>query len=227
MPESQTKSFKKELGRLYGFDWIWGQIFLREITCVREYCVGNVLDIGCGTKPYRHIFPVQEYWGIDLPRVNAIPDIHASALALPIADQSIDLCFSMWLLDDLADPEVYLAELFRVLRPGGHAVLVEIQSFPEHDAPNDYWRFTRYGLLRLGEQAGLHTIKILPIGGFWAGVGIHFTSFFLRGMSGYHPIASRIVAPAVNGFFIFMDKINYMPRGTFAHIAVFEKLITL
>ena len=42
-----------------------------------------------------------------------------------------------------------IAEIKRVLKPGGLIVLTTRFAFPVHDAPSDYWRFTPYGLQKL------------------------------------------------------------------------------
>jgi SAM-dependent methyltransferase len=52
----------------------------------------------------------------------------ADAAQLPFADESIDLAVVVRILHHLPDPELELAELARVLRPGGHAVVEAANS---------------------------------------------------------------------------------------------------
>src|SRR5262245_11408494 len=51
--------------------------------------------------------------------------IRADAHALPIADGSFDLAYARYVLEHVADPSVVLAEMRRVLRPGGRVAVME------------------------------------------------------------------------------------------------------
>jgi hypothetical protein len=42
--------------------------------------------------------------------------------------------------------------------------------WPTHEAPHDYWRFTRFGLERLMREFGVEG-ELVPLGGLWAVVG--------------------------------------------------------
>jgi SAM-dependent methyltransferase len=44
------------------------------------------------------------------------------------------------------NPQLAISEMFRVLRPGGIAIISSVFDFPIHNYPNDYWRFTPQGL---------------------------------------------------------------------------------
>ncbi len=53
-----------------------------------------------------------------------VPLLRASALALPLADASVDAIASLNVLEHVAEDESALAEMRRVLRPGGRAAVV-------------------------------------------------------------------------------------------------------
>lgn len=59
--------------------------------------------------------------------------LHGSAEALPVEDRSIDSVVMTWTLCSVADPGQALAEIRRVLRPGGALVFVEHGQAPESD----------------------------------------------------------------------------------------------
>lgn len=214
-----------EMRSLFGFDWIWGRYLLAELNALTLKRDTILLDIGCGRQPYRSILgpKVVAYYGLDLLRPEASPDLCGEATSLPFTNNSVDVCFSVWLLDDLAQPFNYFCEVARVLNAGGISIMVDIQSFPEHDAPSDYQRLTRFALQRYAHMAGLFPRTVRPLGGFWAQIGVQLNSFFLRGVSGYFPFPCRVLAPVVNLSFYLLDRVNPLPRGTFANYSIFEK----
>jgi hypothetical protein len=54
-----------------------------------------------------------------------------------------------------------------VLAPGGRLLLIAPHEWEVHQAPHDYFRFTRYGLGHLLARAGFETLVIRPAGGFF------------------------------------------------------------
>jgi SAM-dependent methyltransferase len=59
------------------------------------------------------------------PRRTDVGYIRGDAHALPVADGSFDLAYARYLLEHVADPGVVLAEMRRVLRPGGCVAVME------------------------------------------------------------------------------------------------------
>ncbi len=106
----------------------------------------ETLDIGCGGAPYAKYFPHRI--GFDRaagPGVDVVGDAHA----LPFPDDHFERILCTEVLEHLIDPPKAVAEMRRVLQPGGLLILTTRFVFPIHDAPHDYWRFTRYGLEHL------------------------------------------------------------------------------
>lgn len=74
--------------------------------------------------------PVVELVGLDPdPEAAAHPDLSAFHLMpeagpWPVADAEFDLVISRYVLEHVAEPETFFAEAARVLRPGGHFVLL-------------------------------------------------------------------------------------------------------
>lgn len=213
----------------FGYDWLRGKYLLPGLEKWGEKINGTLVDIGCGTKPYQNLIGknAEKYIGVDQPGFPSKADIFSEALNLKLPDSSADACFNSWLLDDISEPQKYFRELNRVLKIGGLAIMVESQSFPEHDAPNDYFRFTRHGLAYLAEKNGFAVEEIIPLGGFWVQIGLQLSSFFLRGAAGIIGSWVRIFLIIINPLFFFLDKINFLPRGTSGHLAVFRKINSL
>ena len=81
------------------------------------------------------------------------------AEALPIADASVDLVLAFDIVEHVDDDRAMLAELSRVLSPGG-AVAIHVPAWPslwsEHDVVLEHKRrYTRRGLRRLIEESPL------------------------------------------------------------------------
>ena len=83
----------------------------------------KVLDIGCGHKPYRDLFPGTQHWGMDHGIVDTSPDFVGDALRLPIRDQSVDIVFATQVIEHVTNPHVMVRECKRVLRPNGCLIL--------------------------------------------------------------------------------------------------------
>lgn len=121
----------------------------------------RVLDYGCADVPYRHFFPAEaDYIAADLPgNRHATLSLNPDG-TVPLADSSCDAVLSTQVLEHVTDPELYLAEAYRVLRPGGHMLLSTHGVFVYHPDPDDYWRWTCAGLRRAVEQQGFETVRL-------------------------------------------------------------------
>ncbi|MDX1443945.1 MAG: methyltransferase domain-containing protein [Gammaproteobacteria bacterium] len=131
---------------------------------------GRVLDIGCADSwPRRHLSQSVEYIGLDHPSTadnwyGTRPDIYGDASSLPIADGSIDAVVCLDVLEHLEDPERAMAEIHRVLRDGGLAVMNTPFLYPLHDEPRDFHRWTRHGHRKMGERHGFAVESIEELG---------------------------------------------------------------
>jgi SAM-dependent methyltransferase len=119
----------------------------------------KVLDIGCGQKPYLPFFSpfAGKYVGVDLAPGPYV-DVVAPAEELPFPDASFDLVLCTQALEHVAEPGKVLAEIHRVLAPGGTALVSVPFVFLYHPDPvesdQDYWRWTHSGLRRSFAAAG-------------------------------------------------------------------------
>jgi SAM-dependent methyltransferase len=139
---------------------------------------GPVLDLGCG----------RGYWmehmadraipavGLEHDPVRAAqarrhgPVVSGDGARLPLVDASVSLVWCLHVLHHLPEPAQVLAEVRRVLRPGGSLVLAEtVEDNPllragrrlhaSWDGVGIHARFTAAGLLADVDRAGLHLVE--------------------------------------------------------------------
>ena len=133
-----------------------------------------VVDAGAGECRHAPLFAHACYLGTD----SATGEAQAwdySQLAfvsdlcrLPLRSSGSDVVVSVNVLEHVREPQSVLREMARVLKPGGRLYLVAPQAWQVHQAPEDYLRFTRYGLEHLLAGAEFVVEKLEPVGGtFW------------------------------------------------------------
>jgi SAM-dependent methyltransferase len=115
---------------------------------------GRVLDYGCADAPYHGWFAGADVVGADLPGNPHATLVLAPDGTVPEPDASFDAVLSTQVLEHVADPERYLAECLRVLKPGGRLLLSTHGFMVYHPDPVDLWRWTCAGLREAVERAG-------------------------------------------------------------------------
>ena len=167
-----------------------------------EYVHGELLDVGCGSKPYKDTYfsAATSYVGVDYASEKSRPDIIASALSLPLDNESFDTVVSTELLEHVPDPLRALREMHRVLKPGGHLILSTPMYWPRHEIPHDYFRYPYDGLLYLVKESGFELVRIFNRGNAYVFLGQvihHALPVFIR---------FGFLIALVNRFFLWCDR---------------------
>jgi len=131
----------------------------------KKYLKGRLLDFGCGSKPYKKLFDVKEYIGMDIevsghPVKHAEIDVYYDGKTIPFLDNHFDSIFSSEVFEHLFNLEEILAELYRVIKPGGHMLITLPFVWDEHEIPFDFARYTSFGIEHLLKKSGFEIIAM-------------------------------------------------------------------
>jgi SAM-dependent methyltransferase len=137
---------------------------LKGIARYAPVMTGRLLDFGCGSKPYRALFEVDEYIGLDFenpghPHVNEQIDVFYDGERIPFGDESFDCVFSSEVFEHVFNLPDVLDEINRVLKPGGLLLATCPFAICEHEVPNDFARYSSYGLRYLLKEHGLEMVS--------------------------------------------------------------------
>jgi SAM-dependent methyltransferase len=171
-------------------DWIdlqWSFI-IDLLRVVAPQAKGRLLDVGCGDKPYLHLFApyVTEYVGIEheatFSKTSASknergPDLVYDGKRLPFEDGSFDTVLNVQVLEHTPHPGALLLEMARVLKADGTLILSAPFQFRLHEEPHDYFRYSPHGLKTLCAAAGLEILEIHQQGSLWSVIAHKLNNF--------------------------------------------------
>jgi SAM-dependent methyltransferase len=138
---------------------------------INQHAEGACLDSGSGRCPFRAWLErrCSAVTTTDVEDRVGQADLIADIQSMPgIEDSSFDTVLCTQVLEHVPRPWEALREMARVLRPGGKLILSVPHLSPIHEAPSDYYRYTRYGLEELCRQAGLELLQVGSAGGLLA-----------------------------------------------------------
>jgi SAM-dependent methyltransferase len=191
----------------------------------------RILDAGAGEGQYARLFQPQRYCGVDLGvgdatwnyrRLDAVADL----TALPFRDGCFAACLNIVTLEHVREPACALREMARTLAPGGVLLLVAPHEWEVHQAPHDYFRYTRHGLQYLLKAAGITEIRIDPVGGYFRLLSrrlLNGLQFFTGGWRWvlFAPAAILLAPPAL--LLPFLDGLDRERNFTLGYICTARK----
>lgn len=178
----------------YWLDW---RCLRRSVEAFAPEARGVLLDVGGSETPYREVFGphVEHYIGMEyapaildkqpemwdlLYSVKHLVNLLGDGARLPIRSGSIDTVLSTEVLEHVPEPSRLIAEMARVLRPGGRLLVTVPFIQPLHELPSDYYRFTPSSLHRFALEAGLEVVSIKPRGNFASATGAMLSQWLMR-----------------------------------------------
>ena len=170
---------------------------------------GDLIDVGCGTQPYRRYFEhVQRTVACDFDSSRGNVDFACPADRIPSPPLSFDAVLCTEVLEHVPDPLAVWREFYRVLRPGGHVLLSTPFYWPPHELPYDFYRYPEHGLRYLVTTAGFEVRMLYPRGGMWillGQVGMHVLGHYMR---------ARFLRKLWNRLFLEIDRRRCNPALT-------------
>jgi SAM-dependent methyltransferase len=135
----------------------------KNISSLAHYISGKTLDVGCGQKPYEELFRYSRYIGleIDTPenRQNKKADYYYDGLSFPFQDHEFDSIVVNEVFEHVFNPDDFLREMNRVLKPEGKMLMTVPFCWDEHEQPNDFARYSSFGLIAIVEKHGFKVIE--------------------------------------------------------------------
>ena len=181
---------------------------------------GSLLDIGCGSKPYRDLFNnIVEYAGIDFKNYSNNKDFSAGTpdyffsdeyvktLTLPFRNESFDNVVAFQVLEHHPNPQKLICEIFRVVKNKGYILLTAPFLGGIHEEPHDYQRFTKYGLIELFKSHKCEILEIKEQGALFSTISM-FLNEYLDNFA------------AKNKLFYFISVLIYLPFLLFTYVSL-------
>jgi ubiquinone/menaquinone biosynthesis C-methylase UbiE len=140
---------------------------------VPQYAAGDVLDVGCGNKPYEQLFESvsNKYVGCDVVQSSENKvDVICEAVNLLFDDNSFDTVFSTQVIEHVEDPFKMLGEMYRVLKKDGIVIISAPFCWELHEQPYDFFRYSKYGLHAMFKRHNLEILELKANGGKWAAI---------------------------------------------------------
>lgn len=170
---------------------------------------GSVLDFGAGMAPYRGLFAhAARYVTVDIavsghPDEEKRVDFHYDGKVLPFGDGEFDGVFSSEVFEHIFNLEDILAEINRVLKPGGQLLITMPFAWPEHEVPYDFGRYTSFGITNLLNRMGFEIVALTKTSNYIESTAQLFSAYFVqlkivRGSAALTGIFTLLLAAPIN-----------------------------
>ena len=162
---------------------------------------GSLLDFGCGTKAYEHLFEVEKYIGIDLETNDGhdLPsdkiDFFYDGKKLPFKNDTFDSVFSSEVFEHVFNLKDILLEINRVHKKNGLILVTMPFVWHEHEMPNDFGRYTSSGINNILKNSNYEIIKHVKSPSFFLSTVQLFNSYIHNHLLPKNNLLRFILAP--------------------------------
>jgi SAM-dependent methyltransferase len=146
---------------------------------------GTLIDIGCGNKPYKFLFSeISKYEGIDFKNYSINKDMgheepeyffdkeYGKSFILPFKNNSFSHSVAFQVLEHHKDPQKMISEMVRITKQGGYIFISVPFLGGIHEEPNDFQRFTSFGLIELFETNHCKVVEVIPQGSLFSTISM-------------------------------------------------------
>lgn len=170
-------------------NWLLYDINDKFLVSFSKYYKGTLVDLGCGTAPYKEFFLqfCDKYIGVDWSEsIHEFKGDNLSNLNKKInLDSNLaDTVISLSVMEHLYNPQIFLNESYRILKKDGTIILGVPWMWWIHEAPHDYYRYTPYGLKYMLKNAGFKEIEVIATSGFFTMLFIKINYFSVKFLKG-------------------------------------------
>jgi SAM-dependent methyltransferase len=131
-------------------------------------------------------------------------DLVGDGTNLPLLDESVDTVTCNAVIEHVPNPDDLVAEMARVLKPGGFAQLMVPFVFPFHAYPGDYQRYSTSGVLELTRV--FEQIELRVLTGPTSAMLVMFREYLRLLVPGGNGRALRMVLNGLSGWLTFPTK---------------------
>lgn len=186
----------------------------KQIEKFSSYISGRVLDIGAGEMDrYKDLFKYKEKINMDISKGKNV-DVVGSADNIPFSDDSFDSVLCTQVFEHLKYPNKAASEIFRVLKKDGVVLITVPQTNELHEEPNDFFRYTKYGIRSIFEDAGFKTVIFNQRGGYYSNIAQIKTRRLMDILGLYKkPFLGRIFGKVLSLYGRFMIWLDSIDKG--------------
>ena len=147
-------------------------------------------------------------------------DIVGDGTNLPLVDGAVDTVTANAIVEHLPNPGDLVAEMYRVLKPGGYAQLMVPFLFPFHAFPSDYQRYSDRGIREI--TRAFEAVELSVLTGPASALNVVIREYLRVLVPGGNGPAMRTILNGVSGWMLFPFKyldvwLNRRPEA--AHLA--------
>jgi SAM-dependent methyltransferase len=158
----------------------------KAINLLSENIKGDVLDFGCGSKPYESLFKnTTSYLGLDVPvsghdHSSSKVDVYYDGKVIPFENQKFDSVVAFEVFEHVFNLQEMLFEINRVIKPNGHLLFTIPFAWEEHEEPYDFARYTSFGISDLLKKSGFEIIQLKKSNTYVLAIAQTFIAYLAR-----------------------------------------------
>lgn len=115
----------------------------------------KMLEVGAFADHRLDILGNENFWSLEYHAMNLEGQVHPRVIigditnCPQIPDNSFDFIYSLDCFEHINKPWLAAKEITRILKPGGLAYIITLFAWRYHKAPEDYFRYTPFGLISI------------------------------------------------------------------------------